>query len=133
LPLIWVHAYDEYPKHGYAVQAVVAAMYAAAVPFYMGLYKAWRLLSLIDSGKAFSRLAVKSLRFIGYCAAAISLIYAFALPFFYVWADRTDAPGLMVIGMVLVGAPLVASVSAAVLQRLLHEAIVIKSENDLTV
>lgn len=37
------------------------------------------------------------------------------------------------IGMVIIGAPMVIAVFAAVLQRLLQEAIDIKSENDLIV
>ena len=41
--------------------------------------------------------------------------------------------GSALIGMVVIGASLVIAVFAAVLQRLLQEAIDIKSENDLTV
>ncbi|MBU0905405.1 MAG: DUF2975 domain-containing protein, partial [Firmicutes bacterium] len=43
------------------------------------------------------------------------------------------APGLGLVGMVMIFAPLVIAVFAAVLQRLLQEAIEIKSENDLMV
>jgi hypothetical protein len=50
-----------------------------------------------------------------------------------VWAQRDDAPGLVVIGMFCTGAPLVVAVFAAVLQRLFKETIDIKTENDLTV
>ncbi|MGO4375941.1 DUF2975 domain-containing protein, partial [Paenibacillus sp. MCAF20] len=44
-----------------------------------------------------------------------------------------DAPGIILVGMVLIFASLVIAVFAAVLQKLLKEAIDIKSENDLTV
>ena len=54
-------------------------------------------------------------------------------PFFYIAAKSEDAPGIMVIGLVMVFAPMVIAVFAAVLQRLLQNAIVIKSENELTV
>jgi hypothetical protein len=55
------------------------------------------------------------------------------LPFVYLVADLDDAPGLMIIGMVPIFASLVIAVFAAVLQKLLQEAIDIKSENDLIV
>lgn len=133
LPLMWIHAYDEWPQHGYAVQAVVAAMYLSAIPFYIGIYNGWRVLGAIDKGQAFSLQPVRALRAIAICAAVISLVYMLSLPFFYIWADNTDAPGLMVIGLFLAGLPLIISVAVALLGRLLHEAIAIKTENDLTV
>lgn len=133
LPLMWTHAYDEWPQHGYAVQAAVAAMYLSAIPFYIGIYNGWRVLGAIDKGQAFSLQPVRALRMIAICAAVISLVYMLSLPFFYIWADSTDAPGLMMIGLFLAGLPLIISVAVALLGRLLHEAIVIKTENDLTV
>lgn len=133
LPLMWTHAYDEYPHNGYAVRAVVTAMYAAAIPFYIGIYKGWRILDAVDKNQAFSMQPVKALRIIAYCAGGISFIYILSLPFFYIWTQNVDAPGLMVIGMFLVGMPLIISVAAGLLQRLLAEAVTIKSENDLTV
>ena len=48
-------------------------------------------------------------------------------------AEVDDAPGLIILGMVIIFASMVIAVFAAVLQRLLQEAINIKSENDLTV
>lgn len=133
LPIMWAEAYREWPQHGYAVRAVVVAMYVSTVPFYLGIYNGWRILDAIDAGRAFSLQSVKALRAISYAAASISFVYTLSLPFFYIWADNTDAPGLMVIGMFLVGMPLIISVAVGILQRLLAEAVHIKSENDLTV
>ncbi|MGV2643750.1 DUF2975 domain-containing protein, partial [Clostridium perfringens] len=47
--------------------------------------------------------------------------------------EKDDAPGIILIGMALIFASIVIAVFAAVLQKLLQEAIDIKSENDLTV
>ena len=55
------------------------------------------------------------------------------MPLFYLIAEMDDAPGIILIGLVLIFASMVIAVFAAVLQRLLQEAIDIKSENDLTV
>lgn len=133
LPLMWTDAYAEYPHDGYAVRAVVAAMYVSTVPFYIGIYKGWRILDAIDKHQAFSAQSVAALRAISYVAASISFIYILSLPFFYIWAQHVDAPGLMVIGMFLVGMSLIISVAVGILQRLLAEAVTAKNENDLTV
>ncbi len=132
LPSLWQVA-DEYPDYTYAVYVVLATLYITTIPYYLGLFNAWRLLTLIDTGKAFTLRAVTTLRTVARCAAVISVLYAVSLPFFYIWADNDDAPGLVVIGIVLTGVPMVVAVCIAVLQRLLYEAIMIKNENDLTV
>lgn len=132
LPELW-HVGSEFPDYAYAVYVVLATLYLTTIPYYMGLVKAWKLLGLIDAGKALTLPAVAALRFIAWCAASIGALYFLSLPWFYIWADNDDAPGLVVIGMVFTAVPLVVAVSVAVLQRILREAIVIKSENDLTV
>jgi hypothetical protein len=55
------------------------------------------------------------------------------MPFVFLAAEKDDAPGLVIVGMVPIFASLVIAVFAAVLKRLLQQAIDIKSENDLTV
>jgi len=123
----------EYKDIAYAFYVILTVLYAAAVPFFYALFQAWRLLGYIDKDKAFSLLSVAALKRIAICAGAVSALFAVSLPFFYVWAQRDDAPGLVVIGMFCTGAPLVVAVFAAVLQRLFKETIDIKTENDLTV
>lgn len=136
LPKIGIVAFAEAKKGAqlaYVVFGILAIMYISAIPFYFALFQALRLLSYIDKNQAFSQLSVIALRKIRNCAIAISGAYVVALPLIYVIAEWDDAPGLIVIGMVIVGASMVIAVFAAVLQRLLQEAIAIKSENDLTV
>ncbi|MNP73480.1 hypothetical protein D3C76_1701990 [compost metagenome] len=55
------------------------------------------------------------------------------MPLFYLIGEKDDAPGVIVIGMVMIFASMVIAVFAAVLQKLLKDAIELKSENDLTV
>ncbi|MFB9326319.1 DUF2975 domain-containing protein [Paenibacillus aurantiacus] len=122
-----------YPDHAYLEYLVYLMFYGAAVPFYIALYQAFKLLAYIDASQAFSDLSVQALKHIRNCALAISGIYVVGLPLFYLIAERDDAPGVILIGMILIFASVVIAVFAAVLQRLLQEAIAIKSENDLTV
>lgn len=117
----------------YAMLGIFIIMYASAIPYYTALYQAFKLLIYIDKNKAFSELSVSALKKIKKCAVTISGFYFIALPLFYIFAEVDDAPGVILVGMMLVFAPMVIAVFAAVLQRLLQEAIDIKSENDLTV
>lgn len=122
---------DRFPA--YSLYSVLAGMYAAAIPFSMALYQAFKILTYIDKDQAFSDLSVSALKNIKYCAVVISLLYVAVMPFLYVMAEKDDAPGMIVIGLVVIFASAVIAVFAAVLQKLLKNAIDIKSENDLTV
>jgi len=133
VPEIGNFAAELYPEFPFLKYLVLIDLYAAAIPFYFALYQAFKLLGFIDRGKAFSDLSVQALKKIKYCAAAISGLYALGMPLFYLLAERDDAPGIILIGLVLVFASMVIGVFAAVLEKLLKEAIDIKSENDLTV
>ncbi|MBE4906450.1 DUF2975 domain-containing protein [Bacillus luteolus] len=136
LPNLAALAFEE-AKNGaqlaYVVFGILIVMYVSTVPFYFALFQAFKLLSYIDKNQAFSELSVSALKKIKYCALTISGLYVLALPLVFIIAEWDDAPGLVLIGMVIPGASLVIAVFAAVLQRLLQEAINIKSENDLTV
>jgi hypothetical protein len=117
----------------YLIYGILVVMYVSAIPFFVALYQAIRLLSYIDMNNAFSELSVKALKNIKYCATTITILYVAGMPLFYLMGEKDDAPGVILIGMMFVFAPLVIAVFAAVLQKLLKNAIDIKSENDLTV
>jgi len=133
LPAAWMAVADEYPNHTYVFYSILLILYAAAVPFYVALYQTLRLLTYIDKNIAFSKLSVGALKTIKYCAITVSALFAAGMPFFYIWGENDDAPGVIVLGMIFTMAPLVIAVFAAVLQRLLRDAINMKAENDLTV
>ena len=109
---------------------ILMAMYLPAIPFYIALYHIFKLLGHIDHNRAFSTAAVGSLNVIKYCAASISAIYAVMLPYIFIVADRDDAPGVVLLGLILTFGPLVVAVFAAVLQQLFSRAIAIKTTND---
>lgn len=136
LPQIAMEAYEAAQrgaKIAYAVYGILALMYVSVIPFYFALYQAFNLLSNIDKNQAFSTLSITALKKIKRCANIISGLYVVAIPFIYAMAEIDDAPGLIIVGVAMVFAPMVIAVFAAVLQRLLQEAIDIKSENDLMV
>ncbi|MFS0780589.1 DUF2975 domain-containing protein [Bacillus sp. 1P06AnD] len=121
------------PDSSFIKYLVILFFYVTAIPFYFALYQTFKLLCYIDKNKAFSEISVRHLKQIKNCAITISILYVAGLPLFYLIADRDDAPGVILIGLVIIFASMVIAVFAAVLQKLLKEAIDIKSENDLTV
>jgi len=133
LGLPWLAKNPVNPDYAHILYPIVIGMYVSAIPFYAALYQAFRLLGYIDRSKAFSEISVKALNNIKKCAITILIVCVLIMPFVYLLADLDDAPGLVIIGMVPIFASMVIAVFAAVLQRLLQEAIDIKSENDLTV
>ena len=131
--LTWLPNNPANPDYANILYPIIIGMYVSAIPFYFALYQAFKLLCYIDKNKAFSQISVKALKNIKYCAITISTLYVVILPFVFLVAEKDDAPGLIIIGMVPIFASMVVAVFAAVLEKLLGEAIDIKSENDLTV
>lgn len=117
-----------------AIKYVIwALLYASVMIYFIGLYQAFQLLRYIDQGRAFSVLSVRNLQVIKRCAATISALHLCVLPSFYLFAEFNDAPGVIFVGLIVPFASLVIAVFAALLQKLLQEAIEMKSENELTI
>jgi hypothetical protein len=112
---------------------IILGLYVAAIPFFLGLYEALKLLSYIDGNKAFSNLSVHALKRIKQYALTITGLFTLGMPYIYYAADKDDAPGVMAVGLIIAGASFVLSTAAAVIQKLFQNAVDIKSENDLTV
>ena len=128
LCIVWLPGFANYLHY-----PILIGVYATAISFFFALYQAIKLLSYIDKNKAFSELSVNALKYIKYCAITISIIYAVLAPFLIPIADADDAPGLVGIPIIIIFASSVVAVFAAVLQKLLKNAIDIKSDNDLTI
>jgi uncharacterized membrane protein (DUF485 family) len=111
----------------------VVAMYFSTIPFFFALYQTFKLLNYIDENKAFSELSVKALSKIKYSAIVFAVIYGVFAPFMFYIAQLEDAPGVGAIAIILTGTPLGIATFIAVLQRILGDALKLKSENDLTV
>lgn len=112
---------------------ILLGLYVPAVPFFVALYQALKLLGYIDRNQAFSDLSVRALKYIKYCALTISGLFLAGMPYVFHVADMDDAPGVVLMGLIIIGASFVIATFAAVLQKLLQNAMDIKSENDLTV
>ncbi|EGL17055.1 MULTISPECIES: DUF2975 domain-containing protein [unclassified Paenibacillus] len=132
VPNVANFASELYPNIASMKYLVFILMYGAAIPFYLALYQAFNLLRYMDKSKSFSQLSVNALKNIKHCAITISSLYVLGMPLIHFIAKKVDPP-IGLLGLILIFSSLVIAFFAAVLQRLLQEAINIKSENDLTV
>lgn len=112
---------------------ILAGLYIPAIPFFYAIFQTIKLLGYIDKNLAFSEESVSTLKAIKYCGVIIAGLFSLGMPYIFYVADKDDAPGVVAIGLVIIAASIVISVFAAVLQKLLTNALDIKAENDLTV
>ncbi|WAA12687.1 DUF2975 domain-containing protein [Fervidibacillus halotolerans] len=131
LPYLANKVAHDFPEYAYLKYPVLIGMYLTTVPFYLALYQAYNLLNLIKQNNAFSEGAVIALRFIKYCAATIGVMYILGMIF--LGTQNALHPSIFILGVVILFTCIVISVFAAVLQELLHNAIKIKTENELTI
>ncbi len=110
----------------------LAYVYFASIPFFVGLYQAFTLLGYIGKNRIFSPESVRALRIIKYCALAIIGFVAVSVIFMTVGDPEDRPPGVFL--RVLVAFPsIIVATTAAIFERILQNAVDLKSENDLTV
>ena len=110
----------------------LAYAYVASVPFFVGLYQAFKVLGYAGRNKEFSPSAVRSLRTIKYCAIALVGFVAVG-EVFIMFSTSDDRAGGVFMGILITFASIVVATAMAVLERALQNAVDMKSENDLTV
>ncbi|HEV8636155.1 MAG TPA: DUF2975 domain-containing protein [Chloroflexota bacterium] len=111
----------------------LAYAYVGSLPFFFGLYQAFKLLGYVGQGQALSPGAVESLRRIKYCAMAVIGFVVGAEAYIIFGVESDDRAGGVAMGVSVSFACLVAATAAAVLERVLQSAVDLKSDNDLTV
>jgi hypothetical protein len=113
----------------------LALVYVGSIPFFIALYQAFKVLGFARQNKVFSPEAVKALRTIKYCALAIIGFVVVEEIFLMLMNDRdSDNPGAPIFMGVLIAFPsIVVATAAAMFERILQNAVDIKSENDLTI
>ena len=62
LGLPWLANNPVNPEYAHGLYPILIGMYLSTIPFYLALYKAFRLLGYIDKNIAFSELSVKALK-----------------------------------------------------------------------
>src|SRR6185437_4220218 len=112
----------------------LAYAYIASIPFFVALYQALKVLGYAGQNKVFSQAAVNALRTIKYCAFITAGAIVAADTYLMIAARGKDDPaGAVMMGIIATFASIVIGTAAAVFERVLQNAVDLKSENDLTV
>ena len=110
----------------------LAYAYLASIPFFVALYQAFKVLGDVRQNKIFSQATVNSLRTIKYCAIAIVGFVAVSVTFM-IGGDREDRPAGLFMRILVTFPSIIVAIVAAMFERILQNAVDLKSENDLTV
>lgn len=110
-------------------------VYTGSIPFFIALYQAFKVLGCVGQNKVFSPAVVKALRTIRYCALAIiGFVVVEELFILLMGHGDNDNPGAPIfMGLLIVFPSIVVATAAAMFERILQNAVDLKSENDLTV
>lgn len=108
-------------------------LYMASIPFFIGLSQAFKLLHFIDMNKAFSQGAVDALKNMKIASLYLIGFTALAVLYIRLFVRGEDPAGPTALGIFAVFAATVIATATAVFERLLQNAVDMKSENDLTV
>jgi hypothetical protein len=111
----------------------LAYAYIASLPFFVALYQAFILLRYIGQNKVFSLNSVRTLRTIKYCGLILVVFIVAPEAYLFIARPGDDIAGGVAVGLFLIFVSAVIATAAAVFERLLQNAVDIKSENDLTV
>ena len=112
----------------------LAYVYTASIAFFTALYQAFALLGYIRRNEVFSLNSVRALRIIKFCAIALIAMIVGALAHSFIFVrGKDDIAGGVAIGLAMMFLSIIVATAAAVFERLLQNAVDLKSENDLTV
>ena len=111
----------------------LALVYIGSIPFFVALYQAIKVLGYAGQNKIFSQAAVKALRTIKYCALAIIGFVVVEEIIILLNHGSDDPAGGVFMGVLITFGSIVIATAAAMFERILQNAVDIKSENDLTV
>lgn len=108
--------------------------YVASTPFFVALFKAFRLLGYIGQNRIFSLKAAGTLKCIRYCAIVLGILTVMAGLYIGIFHNKEDDPAgfLAICTAAALGSIVVAS-AAAIFEKILRNAVDMKSENDLTI
>jgi hypothetical protein len=120
------------PFEIYFKDPFLAYAYVASIPFFAALYQAFKVLGYAGQNSVFSQAAVNALRTIKRCAIAIIGFVAGAEVFIMLHSSDDRAGGVFM-GILITFGSVVIATAAATFQRILQNAVDMKSENDLTV
>jgi hypothetical protein len=98
-------------------------IYFASLPFFIGLYQAFRLLGYVEKGKIFTQASIKAMKNIKYCALIIPVLIIIAEIFVLLNVNGDDPAGFIALGIIISFISIVTAVVANVSQKLIQNKI----------
>lgn len=112
----------------------LAYIYLAFIPFFVGLYQAFKVLGYARRNEIFFQHSVRALRIIKYCALTTAILILGAAAYLFIFVrGKDDIAGGVMMGVFIIFGSAVIATAAAVFERVLQNGVDIKAENDLTV
>jgi hypothetical protein len=100
--------------------------YAASIPFFIALYKAFKLLGYIGQNKTFSLNSARALRSIKYCAIVLSVLIVMAGLYIRIFHNKDDDPaGFLAMCIVTTFVSIIVATAAAVFEKKIRERTII--------
>ena len=101
----------------------LAYIYLAFIPFFVGLFQAFKMLGYARRDEIFSQRSVRALRIIKYCASAMAIFFLGAVAYLFIFIrGEDDIAGGVAMGVFITFACAVTAAAAAVFERVLQKA-----------
>ncbi len=105
--------------------------YAASIPFFIALYKTFKLLGYIGQNNVFSQSSVRALRSIKFCAIILGILIVMAGLYIMIFHQKDDDPaGFLALCIVSSIVCTGVAAAAAVFEKNVQNRINIKSESE---
>ena len=101
----------------------LAYVYVGSTPFFVALYRAFRLFGHVRQNRAFSQVTVDSLRTIKHCAIALIGFVAAGVVFIILFGDKDDRPAGVFMSLLVTLASSIIATAAAMFARNLQRAL----------
>lgn len=110
----------------------LAYAYISFIPFFIGLYQAFKLLANAGRNAFFVQDSVNALQTIKYCAM-VSILFIAGGVTFLLSQESDDRPPIIMMGIITTFISIVIATAAGMSARVLQNAVDLKKEHDLTV
>lgn len=110
----------------------IALVYAGSIPFFVAVYQLFKVLGYAGTNHIVSPAAVTALRTIKYCAVT-TIGFVAVEEIVIMFNNSDDRAGGVFMGVLITVGSIVIATAAAVFERILQNAVDMKSENNLTV
>lgn len=111
----------------------MVAVTATTIFGLAALYKLYLAVQLIGDNQAFSMKILPIVHRMSHLLLGMACSFCGILPFVYQGAQIEDAPGIVILGLILVSLPFALFVFAQIVEELFKQAVALQKEQDLTV